>query len=185
MTKLFLRCLVLPFVIVPAAALVVGCGGSVEVGGSDINADEAAQTIQTEYAKQVGLEMTDISCDSGDPDVGAKFSCDGKNEADLSLDIEATVTSVDEDTDKVGFDWNVVKATAGPTTFTSTALDALQGIGRAVESIECPGGTVMEKGNTIDCVGTMDDGSKREVKITLTDGNGKIHVDLLGPAQEA
>jgi len=39
----------------------------------------------------------------------------------------------------------------------------------------------MEKGNTIDCVGTMDDGSKREVKITLTDGNGKINVKLLGP----
>ncbi len=181
MTKLILRLLVLPFVIVSAAALVAGCSGSVEVGGSDINADEAAQTIKTEYAKRVGLELTEITCDSGKPEVGAKFSCEAKNEADLSLDIEATVTSVDEDTDKVSFNWTVVKATAGPTTFTSTALDALQGIGRAVDSIECPGGTVMEKGNTIDCVGTMDDGSKREVKITLTDGNGKINVKLLGP----
>lgn len=102
--------------------------------------------------------------------------------ADLSLDIEATVTKVDEDTSKVNFNWDTVKATAGPTTFTSTAVKALQGAGRTIDSIECPGGTVMEKGNVIDCVGTMDDGSKRQVKITLKDGNGAIHVDLLGPA---
>ncbi|MBK5232068.1 MAG: DUF4333 domain-containing protein [Thermoleophilia bacterium] len=175
--------LALPLVIVAATALLAGCGGSVEIGGSDINADEAAQTIKDEYANQIGLKLTEITCDSGKPEVGAKFSCDAKNEADLTLEIEATVTKVNEDTDKADFDWTIAKATAGPTTFTSTALDALQSVGRAVDSIECPGGTVMEKGNTIECVGTMDDGSKRRVKITLTDGNGQIHVDLLGLAQ--
>ena len=44
---------------------------------------------------------------------------------------------------------------------------------------------MIAKGNVIECVGTMDDGSKRRVRITMTDDNGKIDVDLLGLAQPA
>lgn len=178
------RKICLAFAVLVTGGLLAGYGVSceTEVGDDNINAEDAANTISTQYKDRIGLVLTDITCESGTPEVGAKFSCDATNSADVSLDIEATVTKIDDSSNKAIFNWDVAKATAGPTTFTDTALKALHGLGRAIDSIECPGGTVIEKGNVIDCTGTMDDGSKRKVTITLTDGDGAINVKLLGPA---
>jgi hypothetical protein len=176
------RRLALPLVIITSAAMLAGCEASFSTGDDNVNADDITSQITTQYKKQTGLELSDLTCDEVEAKVGATFKCTASNSADVSLDFDGKINKVDEGDDKVGLHWEVATATAGPTTFTSTAVDALQGIGRAVDSIECPGGTVIEKGNVIDCVGTMDDGSKRQVKITLKNGNGDIHVDLLGPA---
>jgi len=175
--------LALPLAIVTAATLLAGCEASVSTGDDNVNAEDITSQITSEYKKQTSLELSDLECEEVEAKVGATFTCTASNSADVSLDFDGKINKVDEDTDKVGLHWEVAKATAGPTTFTSTALDALQGIGRAVKSIECPGGTVIAKDNVIECVGTMDNGDKRQVKITMKNGDGDINVELLGAAQ--
>lgn len=170
----------LPLVIISAAALLAGCEASVSTGDDNVNADEVSSKITAEYKKQTGLDMSGLECEEVEAKAGETFTCTASNSVDVSLDLDGRIKSVEGD--NVDFHWEVATATAGPTTFTSTALDALQGIGRAVESIECPGGTVIAKGNVIECVGTMDNGTKRQVKITMTNGDGNIDVNLLGPA---
>lgn len=176
------RKLALPLVVLTAVALLAGCEASVSTGDDNVDADEVTGKITSQYKEQTGLKLTEITCTEVEAKVGATFTCKGKNSADVSLEIDGTVNKLDESTDEAKFNWDTVKAIAGPTTFTSTAVDALRGVGRAIDSIECPGDTEIKKGEVIACTGTMDDGSKRKVKITLKDGNGAIHVDLLGPA---
>lgn len=179
---ILVRKLALPLVILTATALLAGCEASVSTGDDNVDADEVTSKITSQYKEQTDLTLTEINCDEVEAKVGATFSCTAKNSADVSLEIDGKVNKLDESTDEAKFKWDTVKAVAGPTTFTSTAVDALKGVGKAVKSIDCPGGTEIKKGEVIECTGTMDDGSKRKVKITLTNGNGAIHVDLLGPA---
>ena len=178
------RTLALPLVIITSIALLSGCEASFSVGEDEntVNADEITSQITTQYDKQTGLKISDLTCKEVEAKVGATFTCTASNSSDVSLDIDGKINKVSENDDKVGLHWEVATATAGPTTFTASALKALQGIGRAIDSIECPGGTVIKKGNVIECVGTMDNGTKRQVKVTMTNGNGDIDVNLLGPA---
>jgi len=175
-----IRKFTLPLVIVTAATLIAGCEASVSTG-DNVDADELTSKITAEYKNQTGLEMSGLECEEVEAKADATFTCTASNSVDVSLDLDGRIKSVDGD--NVDFHWEVATATAGPTTFTSTALDALKGVGRAVESIDCPGGTVIAKGNVVECVGTMDNGTKRQVKITMTNGDGNIDVDLLGPAK--
>ena len=113
--------------------------------------------------------------------VDAKFNCTATNSAGSDLEIEATVNKVDEDTDKVDFTWSITKLTATGATFGDVAAATLQDQGYAVSSVDCPDGIVVEKGATVDCRATMDNGSTQSATLTLTDGSGGFNIDTGGP----
>lgn len=160
-------CLVL---IVAAAGVMAGCGGS------SVDADNAADTIQKQYPSESGgLALTSISCDSGNAEVDATFSCSGVNDAGLTLAIEATVNEVNQDSGDVNFTWSVVSSTSDGTAYAEAATANLNQQGFAATSIECPVIKV-EKGTVVDCEATLDDGSTQTATITLTDGNGGFDV---------
>ena len=161
-------CLVL---IVAAAGLVAGCAGST------VDAENAADTIQKQYpSKSGGLALTSISCDSGDAEVDATFSCSGVNDAGLTLDIEATVTEVNEDSGDLNFSWSLVSSTSDGTVYAEAATANLKQQGFAITSIDCPEIKV-EKGTVTDCEATLNDGSTQSATITLTDDAGGFDVE--------
>lgn len=155
-----------------------GCEASVSTGDS-LNTDKLESTIKNQYPDQAdGLTLTAISCEGGDAKVGTEFTCTATNSNDIALDIDGKVNKVKDD--NVGFHWEVSKAVAPGAVFADVATTTLQET-RAVDTIDCPDDILVEKGTVVDCVGTMDDGSERKVKLTLTDGNGAFDIDLLGP----
>ena len=171
-------CLVL---IIATAGFMAGCEASVSTGGDTVDADNAADTIQQQYpAESGGLALDSISCDSGDAEVDATFTCSGENEAAVTVDIEATVTEVNEDSGDVKFDWSITKATSDGTAYSDVAVTTLQNQGYAVASIECPE-IVIERGNEVDCRATMDDGTSQTARITLTNESGGFNVVTSGP----
>ena len=165
------------------ALLFTGCEASVSTGGDTVDADNAADTIKQQYPDKAGggLTITEISCDEGKAEVDAKFTCTATNSAGSDLEIEATVNKVDEDTDKVNFTWSITKLTATGATFGDVAASTLQDQGYAVASVDCPHGIVVEKGATVDCRATMDNGSTQSATLTLTDGSGGFNIDTGGP----
>jgi len=168
-------------VLIAGAALLAGCEASVSTGGDTINSGDAEKTITKQYPSAAeGLKLTELSCDEGDAKVDAKFTCTGENNAGVSLEFESTVTKVDEDTDKVGFDWKITKATSDGKAYGDAAATNLQGQGYAVASVECPE-IVIEKGQKVECEATMDDGSKQTASLTLTNGDGGFNVKTSGP----
>lgn len=170
-------CLVL---VIATAGLIAGCEASVSTGGG-INSDEVAEVVKKKYPAQAdGLTLTTISCGSGDAEVGATFTCDAKNNAGVTLEIEGTVTEVNEDEDDVKFTTKTIKATSDGEVYATTAVDTLKGQGYAVDSMTCPE-IVIETGNVVECDMTMDNGTKQTANLTLTDGNGGFDVDTSGP----
>lgn len=170
-------CLVL---VIATAGLITGCEASVSTGGG-INSDEVADQIKQKYpAKADGLTLTSITCGSGDPEVGATFTCDAENNAGVTLEIEGTVTEVNEEADDVKFTTKTIKATSNGEVYATTAVDTLVGEGYAVESMTCPE-IVIEEGNVVECDVTMDNGTSQTATLTLTDGNGGFDVVTSGP----
>jgi len=160
--------------------MLAGCEASVSTGGDEINTDTVETQIKSQYPpKADGLTLTAIDCEGGKAEVGTRFTCAASNDNAVDLDIGGEVTSIGKD-DKVNIKWEVTKAVSAGATFGDVAAQTLART-RAVASVECPDGILIEAGTVVDCVGIMDNGTKREVKLTLTDGNGAFDIDLLGP----
>lgn len=175
------RKLGLPVAILATAALLAGCEASVSTGGNTLDSDDAAKTITGQYpTKADGLKLTSLECGDADAKVDETFDCTGKNDAGVELEITGTINQVDEDTGKVGFTWDVTKATSDGVAFANTATDTLKAQGYAVDSMTCPD-IVIEKGNEVECDLTMANGSKQTVTLTLTDGDGGFNVNTSGP----
>ncbi|HTU16122.1 MAG TPA: hypothetical protein VMF31_13090 [Solirubrobacterales bacterium] len=168
-------------VLIAGAGLLAGCEASVSTGGDTIDSGDAELTIKRQYPGQAeGLKLTEISCGEADAKVDSKFTCTGENDAGVSLDFESTITEVNDDTGKVGFDWTITKATSDGKVYGDAAAENLQRQGYAVTAVECPA-IVIEKGRQVDCEATMDDGSKQNATLTLTNGNGGFNVKTSGP----
>lgn len=167
-------------VLIAGAALLAGCEASVSTGDT-IDSADAELTIKRQYPSQAeGLKLTELSCDEADAKVDTKFTCTGQNDAGVSLEIESTINEVNEDTDKIGFDWTIVKATSDGKAYGDAATTNLQDQGYAVASVVCPE-IVIEKGQKVECEATMDDGSKQNASLTLTNGDGGFNVKTSGP----
>jgi len=167
--------------LIAATGLIAGCEASVSTGGDEIDADDAAKTIQSQYPSQAdGLKLTEISCDSTDAEVDATFDCTAKNDAGVSLDIKGTINEVNKDTDNIKFDWTITKAVSDGKAYSDVAVTTLQKQGYAVESMECPEFEI-KTGVKVDCDVTMDDGSSQTATITLTNDNGGFDVVTSGP----
>ena len=167
-------------VLLASGLIVSGCGGD---DGGGFQGDKAAEQIKEQYPdKAGGVELTSIECEGDDDSVGSTFTCSGTNDADVEVSIEGEITGNDTEEDTTQFSWEVTKLVSPGSTFGDVAADTLSQT-RAVDTVECPDGIVIEEGTEVDCVGTMDNGEKREVKLTLTDGSGNFDINLLGPTE--
>ncbi|MGB0119997.1 MAG: DUF4333 domain-containing protein [Solirubrobacterales bacterium] len=175
------RC-ALCFLLVATVLLVTGCDAEVSTGdGTGIDTASVEQTITKLYpAQSDGLELIAIECEDADAKVGTEFDCAASNDNGVDLEIVSVVTSVDEDSERIKFNFDVTRAVAEGTTFSEVAAKT---IGNGVE-VECPDGIVIEKGTEVDCVATLPDGSERDVYLTLTDGNGGFNIAPLGPIND-
>ena len=168
-------------VLIAGAALFAGCEASVSTGDNDLNTDDSEKLIKEKYPAQAdGLKLTEIECGTTEAKVGNTFTCTATNTAGVHLDIEGTIDSVDEDTDKAHFTTKTTKTVSDGTIYAENAVKVLQGQGYAVDSMDCPD-ILIKTGTKVECDMTMDNGSKQTATLTLTDGNGKFDVDTSGP----
>ncbi|MGA7435872.1 MAG: DUF4333 domain-containing protein [Solirubrobacterales bacterium] len=165
---------------VVSAAFFAGCEFSCSVGENNVDAGQAEGTISAQYEDQTGLALNEINCQSGNAEVDAEFDCTAENEAGVSLEITSTITSIDEENDRVRFNWDVTKATSDGTAYANGAVAELKRQGYAVASIECPE-ILIEKGTNVVCDATMADGSEQTADLTLTDADGGFDVVTSGP----
>ena len=168
-------------VLITGAVAFAGCEAEVSTGGNDLGTTEAEKAIEDQYPGQTGgLTLTGVECGTTDAEVGNTFDCQATNSVGIHLDIEGTIDSIDEDTDRANFTTKVVKAVSDGSSFADDLLAALKKRGTAVESIDCPEITV-KKGVKATCDMTMASGSKQTVTITQTDGDGTFDYDTSGP----
>jgi hypothetical protein len=161
--------------------IAAGCEAEVDVGGSQVNKDDAQNTIKRQYTDQYpDITLTSIDCESTDAKVGNTFTCAAENSSGMKLDIDAKINEVDESDETVKFRWTVVKAVSDGSAYEKPAVNALRKAGTPVTSIDCPTFEIV-KGHVVACDATMDDGSTEKAVITLTNGNGGFRVRLAGP----
>jgi len=164
-------------VLLASGLFVAACGSE----DSGFQGDKAAEQIKEQYPEKAGgVELTAIECEGDDDAVGSTFTCDGTNDADVEVKIEGEITGNEDDSTQ--FSWEVTELVAKGSTFGDVAASTLAET-RAVDTVECPDGIVIEEGTEVDCTATMANGEKREVKLTLTDATGNFRADLLGPAE--
>jgi hypothetical protein len=161
------------------AVLFVSVGFASGCGPEKIDVGSVEETITEQYPENTGgLELTSITCEEGNAEVDAKFTCTGDNDAGVELEIEATVNEVTDE--KVDFTWSTVKSVSDGSVFADEAVATLQNQGYAVAEMDCPEIEV-KKGNEAVCDVTMDNGSAQTATITLTDDEGGFDVVTSGP----
>jgi hypothetical protein len=149
-------------------------------GNLTVSSEELEKQVSTSYTEQSGIEVKSISCDEVSPaEVGSKFTCEATNAGDGKLFIEGEVTAVNEDDEKVEFDWEVVSLEVPGTSYAEAAKQALeQQAGSQLEKIECPEMVKVEENETFRCEVTAPDGSTMGATVTMTDGEGGFDIKV-------
>lgn len=164
---------------IAACLALTGCSAEFNVGGgSDASGEEIATEIQSDYVDKTGIELPRLTCEGAEAEVGTKFSCSGRNENSLQLEISGKVT----DTTADGFDysWHVVTATA-PGVFYERALRRdIEGQGIALSEVRCPVEVRIDVGSKLQCAATDRNGSSRKVTLRLTDLEGGFDYTVEG-----
>lgn len=161
-----------------------GCSAEVNVGGdSDASGQEIAEEIQDGYAERTGIELDRLTCEGVEADVGARFTCSGRNARSVQLEIAGKVT----DTEADGFDysWSVVEATAPGVLYERALRRQLERRGVAIAEIRCPVEVAVEVGSKLRCEATDTSGSSRGVTLRLTDLDGGFEYAVEGEAPAA
>lgn len=164
-----------------------GCSAEVNVGGGDSEAsgDEIAGEIRGAYADKTGIRLTGLTCEDVKSEVGERFSCSGRNERGVQLEIAGRVTG----TEGGGFDyhWHVSKALAPGVLYERALRRQIEARGVALSEVRCPVEIEVEVGETVHCRATDGEGVARAVTLTLTDTDGGFEFQVAGgqPATEA
>ena len=160
--------LALAVALVPVLA---GCSAEVNVGGgSEASGEEIAGEIRDDYAERTGIELTKLTCEGVEVEVGETFECSGRNERSVQLEIAGEVT----DTESGGFDynWKVVQGTAPGVLYERALQRQLEERGVGISAVRCPLEVEIEVGSKVHCEATDVDGSTRGATLTLTDLDG-------------
>jgi hypothetical protein len=148
--------------------------------GSTVSADELAKQVQASYENKAGLELTSITCEEADAEVGTPISCEAVNENDFAFAITGEINEYDSDTEKVRFTWEVGDVMAPGRTYADAAQDALLRQSNVrLTDFQCPDRVKLEKDEVFECTATDANGDERIVKITLTDKAGGFDANLL------
>jgi len=167
-----------------AGLLLGGCSAEFSVGGdSEASGEELAEEIQGDYVERTEIELPRLTCEGVESEVGARFTCSGRNARSVQLDIAGKVT----DTEADGFDynWRVVEAVAPGVLYERALRRSLEEEGVAIAEVRCPVEIEVEEGTKVRCGATDENGSGRGVTLNLTDLDGGFDyaVDDAPPAQ--
>lgn len=169
-----------------ACLALAGCSAEVNVGsGSEASGEEIAGEIREAYAGKTGTELTRLTCEGVRENEGERFSCSGRNENGIQIEIAGKVT----DTAGSGFDysWRVSKAIA-PGVFYERALRRdIEESGVTLAEVRCPVEIEVEVGAEVRCEATDRNGVSKTVTLSLTDADGGFDyaVDGEGPANDS
>jgi hypothetical protein len=163
-----------------------GCSAEVNVGGgSEASGEELAKEIRKAYADRTGIELSRLTCESVDADVGEKFSCSGRNARSVQLEIDGKVT--DTTADGIDYNWSVVKAIAPGVLYERALRQSIEEGGVALSDVRCPVEVEVKTGSKLRCKATDRNGVSRGVTLRLTDLDGGFDytVDGEGSVKEA
>lgn len=167
-----------------ASLAFAGCSAEVNVGtGSDASGDELADDIRGDYEDETGIELTALTCEGVEANVGERFKCTGRNARSVQIEIVGKVT----DTSGDGFDygWNVVKGVAPGVLYERALRRQIEAGGVALSEVRCPVEVEIEVGATVRCEATDVNGVSKDVKLRLTDLDGGFEyaVEGAGPGR--
>lgn len=158
-----------------AALALGGCSGEVSIGEQQVSAEKIERDIRGAYEAQTDLDLTRLTCEPADAEVGARIDCDGRNERDVTLTISGQVTKVNDD--DVDYRWDVVKAVAPGDIFAAEVGKLLQRrYGPVVADVTCPDRIEIRKGAEFRCEATARNGDTGTAVLVLTDDDGKFTV---------
>lgn len=162
------------------AVLFAGCSFSCSIGGDPtVSASELQSQVETSYVDQTGIELTSISCEETAAEVGGPINCEATNASDVDLVIEGEITAVNEDDDKVEFDWEVASAMVPGTHYAQEAERVLEHqVGKPISKIECPERVELEPNGEFRCTLTTPDGTELGATVTMTDGDGGFDIKV-------
>jgi hypothetical protein len=156
-----------------------GCSFSCSIGGSKLTAEEQETQISAAYAEQTGTEVVSIECEEIPAEVDEAINCTATDADDANLTIEGKITSVNEDDDKVNFDWKVAAAEVPGSSYGEAAKQSLeQQTGSTIESIECPDRVAIKKGGDFRCTILLPNGEEFGATITMTNDQGGFEVEV-------
>jgi len=164
--------------------LLGGCSAEFSVGDSEASGEEIAEEIQGGYADRTEIELPRLTCEGVEAEVGARFSCSGRNARSVQLEIAGKVT----DTESDGFDynWRVVEAVAPGVLYERALRRSLEAEGVVIAEVRCPVEVEVETGTTVHCEATDKNDSSRGVTLKLTDLDGGFDYAVDGaPSSQA
>lgn len=170
--------------VVASGFVLTGCSAEFSIGGgSEASGEELADEISSAYEKQTGIALKSLTCEGVDAEVGAEFSCSGRNASGVQLEIDGEVT----DTESGGFDynWKVVRGVAPGVLYERALRRQIEARGIALSEVRCPVEIEMEVGAEVRCTATDRDGASVGVTLRLTDLDGGFDYSVEGHGPEA
>jgi Domain of unknown function (DUF4333) len=158
-------------VVAPCCLVLAGCSAEVNVGGgSDASGEEIADEVRGDYTEKTGIELTRLTCEGVEANVGEKFTCSGRNARGVQLEIAGRVTDAGSD----GFDysWHVTGAVAPGVLYERALRRQLEAEGVVLAEARCPVEIEVEVGEEVRCRATDRGGSSRGVTLRLSDLDG-------------
>jgi hypothetical protein len=170
--------------VVVSGLAVAGCSAEVNVGGgSEASGEEIASEIRKDYADRTGVQLNSLTCESVDAETGETFSCSGRNDNSIQLEIDGKVT--DAKADEIDYNWSVEKAIAPGVLYERALRSSIEKGGIALAEVRCPVEVEIRVGSQLRCTATASNGDRRGVTLKLTDLDGGFDysVDGEGPAE--
>lgn len=171
-------------VVAICAVALAGCSAELSVGGdSEASGEELAGEIRGDYADQTGIALPRLTCEGVKADVGARFSCSGRNARSVQLEISGRVT--DSEGDGFDYSWHVSKAIAPGVLYERALRREIEANGVALAEVRCPVDVEVEQGAELRCKATDRNGSTRTVTLRLTDLDGGFDYTVEGEGSAA
>lgn len=178
------------FRLAPVAVLAVlgsaaiGCSAEVSIGdGGGASGEEIAADIGADYEDRSGIAMRSLTCEDVDGDEAESFSCSGRNERGVQLEIDGEVT--DSESDGFDYSWEVTEAIAPGVLYERALRRELEARGIALSEVRCPVEIEVVEGAEVRCSATDGDGDSAGVTLRLTDGDGGFDYSVDGHGPDA
>jgi len=156
-----------------------GCSAEVNVGGgSEASGEEIAGEIRKGYADRTGIELNSLTCESVNAEVGDRFSCSGRNDRSIQLEIAGKVT--DSTAGEIDYNWRVVKAIAPGVLYERALRGSIEEGGVDLAEVRCPVEVKISVGSKLRCTATDRSGASRGVTLRLTDLDGGFDYSVDG-----
>jgi hypothetical protein len=164
--------------IVAALVAVIALAAGCDAGDPTLPAAAVEVPIADQYrARNGGIGLEELRCQQTAANVGAIFTCMGRNDRGVDVMIVGEVSALDESAGRARYRWEVVRAQAPGDLFERAALRALRGGGGApVAAVDCPTTVALIAGTRVRCRAIGPRGGERPIVLVLTDRSGSFRV---------